>query len=945
MQLFRFVLVLAVAGIAASSLAQPPSGNRTASGSGSDAHSSEQADPAESGPTPPAADIRELKDRLDQLEKQLLQLRRGSVAIPEAVAEQKVLAVLETPGIIRIFTGDAEPLRLFVGRLVIVNLTREPVTIAREQIELTADGQPIEQRTPAPSWANYQFEYNGSTQPISQCVTKPSVRVASGRAETTWVLFGALPEGRDIPQLRLRINIPGSPVDLSVNDSQADALGLRVERIGPRGSVAIVTVHGVLNTINIGTLLDETSRLAGQRVVRCIIHFADGASLSDSNLPAWLSSAALFVGREAADDSGVPSFSAALRELHLASLPVQGGSPAGREDASDRHRSDDDEEDNDERENADDEASVGQHSRDNDRIHSRLSQAITAALSGVYSAAPLEEAVSALKTGTPAMQSAALKGAASRLQSAHLPLVLKLTESPDAETQQMAIAALSHFGEPPAIERLTLLVRKNVEPTSTQALVSLARSRFTSAHEAVLKLFEAERGEGRRRMGAVLARYPRPAWSAALFSVAVDPHSQVEPELIRALSIVGHPQLVSALRVSLRRPNPRLQEQAFELVSVRDDAESRELAAEYAARQVESGNITPAVLNYLQLTKPAGIAARLLASFDRCENKSQLLQTLALVGDAATAAELQRLLRSMPFPNRAEALRTMRRLDMNLFLSAADSALKAADDSLLSEAVQGLLEDASPRAIRILLDAFETSSNRTVWMTVGPALGTLGTPEARAALYRAREEGGVDRREVAINAIVILQQRSPGFRHLIEAQQAMVQERWQDAVLQLSAAIDADRQLADAWAERGSVRLRLEQFDEAGKDFAKAREIDRWSPQALTGECIVLAISGRIDDAVRRLEEGRPIHGARPLFTYNAACVYGRCVEFLQSHPNEPERDDRLARYTTAALADVKRAIEQGYRDVPWMRKDPDLRPLHSLPEFEALMQQAVGGG
>lgn len=38
------------------------------------------------------------------------------------------------------------------------------------------------------------------------------------------------------------------------------------------------------------------------------------------------------------------------------------------------------------------------------------------------------------------------------------------------------------------------------------------------------------------------------------------------------------------------------------------------------------------------------------------------------------------------------------------------------------------------------------------------------------------------------------------------------------------------------------------------------------------------------------------------------------------------------------ALDSLQTAIKMGYEDFDWLMKDPDLKSLHSLPEFEAIL-------
>ena len=46
-----------------------------------------------------------------------------------------------------------------------------------------------------------------------------------------------------------------------------------------------------------------------------------------------------------------------------------------------------------------------------------------------------------------------------------------------------------------------------------------------------------------------------------------------------------------------------------------------------------------------------------------------------------------------------------------------------------------------------------------------------------------------------------------------------------------------------------------------------------------------------------------------------------------------------LSRRKGAALSELRRAIELGYRDFDWMEQDPDLELLKTHPDFVALLQ------
>jgi Flp pilus assembly protein TadD len=79
---------------------------------------------------------------------------------------------------------------------------------------------------------------------------------------------------------------------------------------------------------------------------------------------------------------------------------------------------------------------------------------------------------------------------------------------------------------------------------------------------------------------------------------------------------------------------------------------------------------------------------------------------------------------------------------------------------------------------------------------------------------------------------------------------------------------------------------------------------------------------GRIGDGLamdHRLSDMKP---EDPAVAYNLACSL--C----------------LSGDSSRAIATLKRAITLGYQDFAWMRKDPDLDDLRTIPEFLALLDR-----
>ena len=98
-------------------------------------------------------------------------------------------------------------------------------------------------------------------------------------------------------------------------------LKLTVERIGPRGCLALLTVAGELNTVNAGSLVGTLESLVAQKVVRAVIRFQRSAPRLDGQMLSWLQQGAVLAGRGENNNVQLPGFPMALRELHLAALP------------------------------------------------------------------------------------------------------------------------------------------------------------------------------------------------------------------------------------------------------------------------------------------------------------------------------------------------------------------------------------------------------------------------------------------------------------------------------------------------------------------------------------------------------------------------------------------------------------------------------------------------
>jgi HEAT repeat protein len=744
------------------------------------------------------------------------------------------------------------------------------------------------------------------------------------------VQFPDLPPGNHVPPIVLKFKPGAAAQEWDVVLHERDVLGMKVERLGPRKSLGLVRIAGTLNTINVGSLVEELDRLAADRLVRVVIDWEPGSSISELPISHWLQNSAVSSGRaQQFAEQQFPGLPASFREFHLSRLPNSnpGDNPTSSYPSNFVPVT---------------AAVAAQH------IHKSEAEAVVAALRSAYEALPRDEVLQAIQAGSLLERAAALAGGAGRLPADKLPVVLKYADDADPIIQQAAVQALSNFGDREAIAKLVSCGRGGTSVAASTAISGLAGSRYEAAHKALLELLAGEPPESKKTIVKIMAAHPRPLWSDAIYNFVKDPQSGLNVEALNALVQVGHPHLTSVLADALHGSDATLKVQAFAILAARSDRESEELAIDFTLEHLKSKPPAPGMLALLDRVKDRRALPLLLARFNEGPNKTELIQTLSKIGDEQTAKFLIDRYPSLQNHEKGEVLKYLARFDTFGFRQLAPQALLSGDNALVSHAAQGLQEDGSAESVGILIDALEAGTNSFVWSYVANALAALGTPECRAALRKARDMGGPDKRPFAINALISLRQRSPGFPFYQIGQQQSVANNFKEAIEHYDTAIQLDPELSDAYAGRGHARLGQEKFAEAGQDFAKAYEQDPYNSMALTGVCLSMILTeGKVDEATKKLEEDRhkfQSNAALPniaVFNYNAACVYGRAYENLHKNPQAENREKRMESFKQAGLADLKKSLESGFDDIEHIKKDPDLKYFLELPEFQELIKNA----
>jgi len=859
----------------------------------------------------------EFRDRLEKLEQELirLKLKKGNNNVPKE--QQKVLLHLESSHLSQVYDGTPNGNRIFAGKLLFINLTENKITFKpKMHLQLEVNGEKLPVKPLSSKLQSQSFQDGNQTVHLRNIDTEKELNIPAGGTVSTWTVFVELPLNGDIPEMILHAELNNKPVTLNVNRLAADKLDLDLEYIGPRGGLALLTVNGEFDTINTGYLTDLLDEIAAKKVSRVVIRWSPSAAPLDSQIQSWLTSAANTAGSNVQNNNNrnFPSFPATLRELHLAEIP------------------------NDNRPSSSDNPSLrGNQNLVPPRIHKSTMEAVNVALKTAFENLPRTELIQEITTGHLYARASALENGAGRLSAEQLPLILQQVESDEPIIQRAALLALGHFGEQAAIDTLKTVAQKNEQTLALAAMQALAASRYPRANQVLLELLENDSVQSKKQIVKILAEYPRKIWADTLMEYARDFNSDLVIDALRALVIIGDPEVPKLLQLALEQDtNTNLRNQAYELLSTRQDPQSEDLIINYTLELLENKPPDGNVINFLNRVKDQRAVPLLIKHFDRnSNNRSQIIQTLGRIGHDSATAFLVSQYPKLQTHEKSHVLNALLEIHSPEFRKLAGEALTTHDSSLVSSACNGLQQDGSPEAVELLTTALKKTTYASGWNYICNALAVIGTVEAQNALKQARDSGNAQKSSYATNALRSLRSRLPGYRYVRTAQHYVRQNKYSEALTQFNLALELTPQLPEAYSGRANVYLKMNKLDEAKKDFAEALRLDPKQSQAVTGLGIILALEGKYKEAIALVEDQRKSFPRDYYYAYNSACVYSRAYEHLQKNKNIPEREKKQSQYKDKAIYELKRSLYYGYSDTEWMKRDPDLKPLENMPEFQ----------
>ncbi|ADG69167.1 TPR repeat-containing protein [Planctopirus limnophila DSM 3776] len=803
-------------------------------------------------------------------------------------------------------------MRYLAVNVSIYNGGAEPIVIRKDDVSANIGGKDYPFGNLPQRLKLMQFQYEEKSISLKGAEPFAELSIAPGTASNVWLVFAKLETDNNVPPSVITMKSSAGPVVIDVNRQMRSALKLRIELVGPRAVLGLMTISGILNTVNAQDLCRGYEELSLKKVERAVTCWDLSVKQVNSQLLSWLMTTAQQPPGNRPQINYLPEVPAAIQELQLASIPNQR-----------------------------DQSKRGNSSK---VVHPTAADAISAALADAYRLLPADEILREIESGHPLAKPAALLHGAARLPSSEVPRVIALTRSEDQPLAKSAVLALGEFSEQPAIDELKAIITSGKLELVPDAAEALATSRYRQHQDVLLQLLKDVQPERRDPILTVLSATPKAAWANVLANYTHQPQGGIRTEVLSALVVLGHPAAQGLLEEAIRSDNATTRKFAFDVLSRRSDRKSRELAMDYALASLDRGEFDPLLEQFLRQVRDPRVLPKLMARLDNSStnstaDRSGAIRLIGAIADASAGKELADRFDSFKPQERNQLMLALRELKAPEFLPLAIRCIESGDFSQASSALQGLMQESPPDLLAILEKAVRKQDSNNMQQQLMQMIGQVGTPAARELLLKLRDEAKDDtRRDYANAALLNLRQRSPGYQFIYQAQHYLQQKQKKSALECFEIALEVDEYLPEAWAGRGNLRLQEGKIPEARGDFEKSVALDPTNALAVTGYAICLVTTGETDKGISTLEKIRTKHQQDDQYLYNAACVYSRAMEHTMK---TMAGEEVINRYKGLALKDLKASIERGFDDFDWVKKDPDLKPLENDPEFKALLEKA----
>jgi tetratricopeptide (TPR) repeat protein len=851
------------------------------------------------------------------------------------------------------FTEEDDETRILLLRVSVTNRHSKQITISPKAWKLTAEGR-ARSAIPMPSeFAGVKATINGERIAFSDLKTDETLSLEPGSEGKTWLLFKNLPDSDQIPEMSLACHVPDvAIVKVDVDEAFSNRLKLQSQVIGPADAIALLTIDGSLDMVNVGKLSQKFDEISASQIRRIILNFGPNAKAPENNVAGWLRTVATQSGKNPVDNEKFAPFPSTIVDFHIVNYrtPDSGAAHARTHSAIRRLN-----------------LSEGGSSSSRN-VHGELIAAVDSAVTPLCESLPRDELVLSVRTGDNATRAAVLRHAAERLSQASLPLILSLTDDADLNVATAAIYALRSSRNNAATQRLVDIASNRNRPPGaaaksasklrrTVAVCSLAASKYATAHPEVMRLLSTKDEFLISETANAIAAHPRPVWSEPLAALIGDSPSKTQVHLLPALAAVGHPRLLTILERCLASDDRQLSATALNILIARDEPVAEQLTSQWILKSLKTSSPSPVLLSFLRRTRDHRAIPQLLRHLSEKQiDRHELLSTILTIGDHRITEQIAADFEKYNFSEQLLILRSLADVHSKLFWTLTSSIIansKTSDDKLLEGVVSLLRQNGNDRAVRLLIDvlarlAADDDHSPRHLAVVCAALASTGTPEARDALRDvARNSKTAD--SIAQQSLLQLYQRSPAQRYVSQgAAELQGRNRVAAAMLYLDAAVKVDPELPDARRWRGNAALHIErpsaqQLETARQDFARYVELEPDESEGHTGLALVLVRQGKVEAGLAAGTAIKEKSKDDSVYFYNMACIYGRAIEQLEARPDADMREQQLQieKYRSKGVKLLQQSIDNGLDDsnLDWMQRDSDLVAIRKSPAFKMLVE------
>jgi serine/threonine-protein kinase len=168
------------------------------------------------------------------------------------------------------------------------------------------------------------------------------------------------------------------------------------------------------------------------------------------------------------------------------------------------------------------------------------------------------------------------------------------------------------------------------------------------------------------------------------------------------------------------------------------------------------------------------------------------------------------------------------------------------------------------------------------------------------------------------------------------------------------AVIEYQERLIAIHSDRGHAFLHSGQDDEAKRSFDTALDLGKSLPDRPPEDFSYAYIQrglgkwfsrqGKNGDALNALKQavqiGETNPGEKPYSLYELACARALCCAVVGAEKPRPTAEEQEAKrgYADKAMEALREAIAEGWENVPWMKKDPDLDALRDRADYRKLL-------